>query len=310
MKRIISLKLLLIFIFLFLCCMLDIPRSLYAEDKIVAVVNNDVITQKDLDDFLNFMRMQLSRQYSGKELEAKENSIKSDLLEKLIEDKLILQEARKEKITTDENRIKAKINEIKKRYNSDRAFQDELSKQGLTQADIENKIREQFLMFVIVEQKVRSRVSVKPEEVTDFYEKNKNEFKSPEGRELEAFALDSEDLAASFAYYLRLGKTPEELATRYPFSVNKLNVQQGEDLKKEIEETVFKLGISEVSEPVKMDDKYYIFRLENIIPAKQYSLREAQNKIQSFLFETKMQEGLVKWLDELKKQSYINIKQN
>lgn len=280
----------------------------YAEDKIVAIVNNEVITQKDLDDFLNFMTMQLSREYQGKALEEKVASAKPDLLSRLIEDRLILQEAKKEKINLDQARIREKVSEVKKRYNSDADFQAELMKQGLTQADIENKIREQFLMYAIVEHKVRSAIMVRPDEVTEFYQKHKKEFKSGEERELEAYALENDDLASSFAYNLRIGKTPQELAVRYPYTVNKFNVTEGESLKKEIEETVFTLGINEVSGAIKMDDKYYVFRLINIIPSRELGLSDVQNKIQSYVFERKMQEELIKWIDGLKKKSYIKIK--
>ena len=308
MKRIINLRFFLLFFFLPAYCMLNTAYPLYAQDQIVAVVNNEVITQKDLSDFLNFMSMQLSRQYKDKALEDKINSIKSDLLNRLIEDRLILQGAKKEKIIPDESRIKAKISEIKKQYRSDNEFQAELMKQGLTQADIENKIREQFLMFSIVERKVRSKITVKPDEVTGFYEKNKKDFNSGEERELEAYSLDNEDLAQSFAYNLKVGKKPEDLATRYPFTVNMLSVYKGEELKSEIQEVVFKLGVNEVSKPVNIDDKYYVFRLINIIPPKEFTLAQVQGKIHSFLFERKMQEEFARWLDELKKQSYIKIK--
>jgi len=307
MKRLISLRILLLFLFLPIYSLLFHTSSLYAEDKIVAIVNNEVITQKDLNDFLNFMSMQLSRQFKGKELENKIDSIKSDLINRLIEDRIILQEAKKEKLGFDESRIKAKINEIKKNYATETAFQADLMKQGLTQADLENKIREQFLMYQIIEQKVRNRISVKPDEVTKFYDSNKNEFSSGEGREIEAFAFENEDLATSFAYNLKSGKAPGDLAARYPFTVNRFSASLGEDLKKEIEDAVFKLGINEISDVVKTDDKYYVFRLINIIPPKKHSLAEAQYKIQSFLFEKKMQEELAKWIDELKRKSYIKI---
>ena len=282
--------------------------SAYAQDKIVAIVNNDAITQKDLNDFLNFTTMQLSRQYKGRELEEKIDSIKMDLLNRLIEDRLILQEANRAGISVDEARIKAKVNEVKKRYNSEMDFQAELSKQGFNQADIEKRIREQFLMFSIVEQKVRSQIIVRPDEVTSFYENNKKEFLSGEERALEAFTLDNEDLAGTFSYKLKSGKSPEELAALYTFSVNKLSVHQGEELKKDIEDAVFKLGAGDVSNPVKIDNKYYVFRLIDIKAPRQLTLLEVQDKIHAFLFERKMQEELTKWLDGLKKQSYVKIK--
>jgi parvulin-like peptidyl-prolyl isomerase len=112
------------------------------------------------------------------------------------------------------------------------------------------------------------------------------------------------------SYYLRLGQKLEDLATRYTFTTNTLSAWQGQDLRKEIEETVFKLGLGEVSEPVKVDRQYYVFKLDNIIGSHQLSLAQSQDKIQTYLFEKKVQEALVKWLDEIKKQSYIKITGN
>ncbi|MDD5281645.1 MAG: peptidyl-prolyl cis-trans isomerase [Candidatus Omnitrophica bacterium] len=303
MMRIISFVML---VFLFLC-----PACrLYAQDKMVAVVNNEIITQKDLNDFLNFIRMQYARELSGKALEEKVNSSKQDLLQRLIEDRIMLQEAKNEKITIEPARIKAKINEIKKRYALESDFEHDLAKQGLVQADLENKIREQMLTFNVVEQNVRSKVRIRPEEVTDFYNQNKRKFLKPEERLLTVIVLQDESTAKSLSYYLRLGEKPEDLASKYAFTVDTLSVSQGQDLRKEIEETVFKLGISEVSDPVKINGQYYIFRLDDIIGSRQLDLAQSQDKIHAYLFDKKVQERLAKWLDELKKQSYIKILNN
>ncbi len=284
-------------------------RYAIAEDKIIAIVNCDVITQKDLNDFIGFMSMQLSRDYKGRELEEKIQSMKLDLLDRLIEDRLILQEAKKNNVKIDENRVKARINEIKKRYPSDAEFKDDLAKQGLIQADIESRTREQLLMYEIVEQMVKDKIIIRPDEVTSFYNKNIKEFVSGEERELETVALENDDLARTVSYELRAGKKLVDLAAKYPLTVNKLNARR-QELRKDIEDTVFKLDISEVSNPVKIDDKYYVFKLDNIIPARQLSLPEVQDKIYAFIFEKKMQEKLTKWLDELKQKSYIKILQN
>ena len=303
MKRIISCATL---IFLFLCPVCRI----YAQDKMVAVVNNEVITQKDLNDFLNFIRVQYSRQLSGKDLEEKVNSASPDLLQRLIEDRLMLQEAKKEKVNIEPARIKAKIDEIKKRYTLESDFERELAKQGLVQADLESKIREQMLTFNIIEQKVRSKIIIRPDEITDFYNQNKRKFMKPEERLLTVIVLQDENAAKSLSYNLRLGEKLEDLATKYTFTVDKLSASQGQDLRSEIEKVVFKLGIAEVSDSVKIDGQYYVFKLDDIIGSQQLNLSQAQDKIQAYLFDKKMQEELVKWLDELKKQSYIKILDN
>jgi parvulin-like peptidyl-prolyl isomerase len=297
--------------FLIILALVFLPAyCLYAQDKVIAVVNNEVIAQKDLSDFLNYIRLQYSRQLQGKALEEKVTSMKQDLLQRLIEDRLILQQAKLDKIVVDSSRIKSKIEEIKKGYPSEAAFEQDLAKQGLVQADLENKIREQMLMRSLIEGKVRSKVIIRPDEVTSFYAKNKKQLVKPEERILTMIIIQDEDAAKTVSYQLRSGIKLEELATKFEFTTDKFSATPGQQLRPEIEDTVFKLGRGEISNPVKVDGKYFIFKLDDIIGSQQLSLVQAQDEIKSYLFEKKMQEELVKWLDELKKQSYIKILEN
>jgi parvulin-like peptidyl-prolyl isomerase len=303
MKRIINLLSILFLILLptgYLC----------AQDKIIAVVNNEIITQKDLTDFLNFMRLQYSHQLQGKVLEDKVEAMKKDLLQRLIEDRLILQQAKLEKMTQDSSRVKAKINELKKHYSSDADFEQDLAKQGMVQADLENKLGEQMLMYNFIEQKVRRRIMIRPDEITSFYSQNKEKFVKPEERILTLIISQDETIAKTISYQLRLGAKLEELATKYTFTVDKLSALAGQQLRPEIEDTVFKLGIGEISNPVKVDAQYFIFKLDDIIASQPLSLVQAQDKIKEYLFEIKMQDEMSKWLDEIKKQSYIKILEN
>jgi len=207
MKRIISFSVLVFFFFSAL-------SAVYAQDKVVAIVNNEIITQKDLNDFLNFIRMQYSRDFKGKELEEKVGAMKQDLLQRLIEDRIILVQAKNEKITVDPERVKAKINDVKKHYALESEFEQDLAKQGLVQADLENKIREQMLMYNIIEQKVRNKIAVRPDELTSFYNQNKKQFLKPEERVLTVIISSDEDQAKTVSYQLRLGTKVEALAQR------------------------------------------------------------------------------------------------
>ena len=180
----------------------------------------------------------------------------------------------------------------------------------MVRADLEKKIGEQMLMYNLIEQKVRSKIVIRPDEITSFYTQNSGQFLKPEERILTLIILSDEKIAKTVSYQLRLGTKLEELATKYAFTTDKLSALAGQELRPEIEDTVFKLGIGEVSEPVKIDTQYFIFKLDNIVGSQQLSLTQAQDKIQAYLFEKKMQEELAKWLDELKKQSYIKILEN
>jgi parvulin-like peptidyl-prolyl isomerase len=236
--------------------------------------------------------------------------MKQDLLQRLIEDRLILQQAKLDKTSAEPSRVKSKIEEIKKGYTSESVFEQDLAKQGLVRADLENKISEQMLMRNLVEQKVRNKVVIRPDEITSFYAQNKAQLLKPEERLLTLFILQDEETARALSYQLRVGAKIEELATKFPFTTDKLSVALGQQLRPEIEATVFKLGLGEISSPVKVDTKYFIFKLDEIVGSRQLSLIQAQDQIKAYLFEKKMQEELTKWLDELKKQSYIKILEN
>jgi peptidyl-prolyl cis-trans isomerase SurA len=279
----------------------------FAEDNIAAIVNKDIITAKDLNDFISFTRMQYQTEYQGQELEAKLESMKKDLLEKLIDDRLIVQEARKNDIKIDPVRVKTRMNEIKRRYGSDSQFQESLIGQGLTLADIESKVQEQMIMHYFIEGNIKSHIVVKPAEVTEFYQQHIKEFAVSEERRFDTAVTEDEQAAETAFQRLKSAEPPEEVAKSGKVNVNAMSAIKNGQLKKEIEDIVFKTGVHEVSGPVKIEGKYYIFKVNAIIPPKQQTLPEVQDRIYEFLFEKKIQEKLSSLVDELKQKAYIKI---
>lgn len=291
----------------FMFCILNFTLTGFAEDRIVAVVNNDVITQSDLNGFINFMRLQLAQELKGRELENKIQSMKLDLLDRLIEDRLILQEAKRNNFRIDPSRVKSRVEEIKRRYPSEAEFQKALSRQGMVQADLEKKLEEQMLMYNIIEVKVRSKIIVNPSEVTDFYEKNRAEFNLPEERKLKYFAVENQDLAREISAMLKNGRDLTEISRQYNLPVDDFSAKNDGQLKKDVEEALFKLKPGEVSEPLTIEEVFYVFKLEDTTAARQESLAEAKDKIYTFLFNKKMEEQMNGWLDGLKKAAYIKV---
>lgn len=279
--------------------------SARAEEKIIAVVNNEIITQRDLDSFLNFMRVQLSQQYSATELEEKIAAMKADLLDRLIEDRLILQEAKKSNVVVDESRIKGKLEEVKKRYSSDRDFERSLTEQGLVAADLEAKIREQQMMYDIVGTKIRKKISVKPSEITAYYTKNQPQFSVPEEREFQSLVGSDEAKAKSAVEALRAAKDITVVSVDSGFALSTFSARRDGELKKEIENALFSLKIGDISDPMSIKGSYYIFKLNKIRQPRQQPLSDVQDAIHDQLYERKMQEAMVRWIDELKKKAYI-----
>jgi peptidyl-prolyl cis-trans isomerase SurA len=276
-----------------------------AEEKIVAVVNSEVITQRDLEAFLNFMRVQLSKDFSARELDEKIAMMKSDLLNRLIEDRLILQEARKNNLKADDGRVMGKIDDLKRRYNSPTDFENSLKSQGLVEADLQDRVRDQILMYNIVEIKIRDKIRINPSEITEYYNKNIAEFNLPEEREFQSLAGSDEALAVKIVESLKNGRDINEAAKESGFTLNVFSARKNGELRKDVEDVLFNLDINAASEPIKIKDSYYVFKLNKIKPPRQQVLSEVQDSIHATIYEKKMQEAMFRWVEELKKKAYI-----
>lgn len=295
----------LIWVLAILSCVLGLSIDCYAQEKIIAIVNSEVITRGDLHDFSNFMRMQMAQEYTGKELDDKMGEMQPEFLEKLIEDRLILQQAKKDGIILNPEVLESRINEIKGNYRSEADFHDDLSGQGITQADLEEKISEQMLMYAVIEENVRGKTIVTPSEVTTYYQQYSQDFKEPQLWEFRTLRIDDRDLVNKVSRAVKNGEGLEDLAQKYSLSMNKIRVYQGGELREDIEKTVFDLKPGESSKPFKIDRAYYIFRLDSLIPPRELGLDEVQEDIRLILINNEMDEKMGLWLQELKDLSYI-----
>jgi len=272
--------------------------SCAAPDSIAAIVNKDIITLKELNDYAAFAGMQ--------EQGARAKS-RQELLSKLIEDRLILQEARRSGLKADDARVKARVEDIKSKYPSETVFQQTLREQGLVQSDLEEKIREQMLMYEVINKQVKSRVNVDPQEITSYFEEDKKLFELPEQRSVEYIVTREEDKAAKFYAALKDAKGFGEAAAAAGVTPGTLQLFKNGQFKKNIEDVVFSLKTGEFSYPLKAENEFYVFRVTGIVEPRSQKLDEVREEIRDILFTRKFQEGLASWLDKLKAKAYIKI---
>ncbi len=283
------------------------PLSL-AGDGVVAVVNNEVITQKDLNDFINFMKIQLSGQYTKEEVTQRVNEMLPDLISRLIEDRLILQAAYKENMPVNQSRIDARIEQIKKGYASEADFLNDLTSRGLNLTDIETKIREQFLMFEIIDRKVKSKVIVKPQEVTAYYYAHKKDFGKPELRWVRFLTIKDPEIINELKQEIYHYENLDQVAAVYSLQITDLGWVTSKQLNKQIARIVFNLEEGRISPLMNLADNNYLFEVKQIQPSKELSLTQMQDEISKYLFEKKMKQALREWLEELKSKAYIEVK--
>lgn len=123
------------------------------ESKTVATVNGEKITREELAERLI--------QQSGKEV-----------LEQMITEKLIDQEAKRKGINITEADINQKIGEIKKQFPDEKTFQNQLEASSISLEDLKKQIRLQL----IVEKILKGKVKVSEKEIKTYYNQNKETF--------------------------------------------------------------------------------------------------------------------------------------
>lgn len=277
-----------------------------AADRILAVVNKDSITQSEADIYLNMIILQLSQQYKGKALEEKAQDERKQLIEKMIEDKIILQEAKRVGFAARADKVKQKVEQIKAAYASEADFENSLKERGLTIKDIEGKLSDEMIMREIIERQIRAKVVISPEEVTKFYESHKSEFFQPETRAIESLYIEDETALEGLKEELKNNMGFQALAEKYKAAYAN-DVVAKEHLRPKLQEQIFSLAVNEVSNPLKEEKGTYFFKVLEVHPPRQLVLSEVHGQIFNYLFEQKFTVDMLEWLEDLKAKSYIKI---
>jgi peptidyl-prolyl cis-trans isomerase SurA len=154
-------------------CLLAFSSIIQAEpvDRIVAAVNNDVITASDLAHAIALNRR------LGNTLEDRK-TLESDTLEGLITRRLLVQEARRLRfVEISDEEISAERDKLKKQFGSDKAYADFLAEQDMTEQELSRMLGERLLVERFVEKKVGLFARVSRDEAQQYFEEHAAEYK-------------------------------------------------------------------------------------------------------------------------------------
>ncbi|MDD3296735.1 MAG: SurA N-terminal domain-containing protein [Candidatus Omnitrophica bacterium] len=287
-------------IFLILFIALQLGASAEEITRIVAKVNNQVITSRDLDDYCKALNYDISDSRQKISLQGQE--FNKEALKRLIEDKLVLGEAIREKIQIPQPMIDNRLDQIISSYPSRQDFEASLLEKGFTVTSLKKKIESQYMMREVIDKYVKSMVSVSPQEIFSYYSQNKDSFQSPE------------------IYIFYIAKSQEKSILE---DISKLieaegiigaqNAYWGLLMKMESTKEELKADIAEVLEKLKSgswsikqgEDLYYLIYLDKIMPSRLLSFEEVQRQVYSYLWEENFQKRFKQWIGELKDKAVI-----
>ena len=253
-------------------------------DGIEAVVGDYIILKSEVAFQIQLWAMQ--QEDNSLPPEKVEELIK-ELIEQMVNDKLILIKAMKDtSITVSSEQIEEaldyKLEELKGRFPSQVEFEQQMALEGLTYRELKNKFRDEMRNQIYKDRLIShelSRVSILPSEVREFFERYKDSLPPHEEAvklahimlEVKASqaTLDSARArAAMIKDLLDNGADFAELAVQYsedpsPESGGDLGYFGRGDLFGEFEKAAFALDIGQVSEVVQTKIGYHIIKCED-----------------------------------------------
>ena len=265
-------------VMLFLSIIPPLPADAF---RIVAVVNNEAITEGDV-----------------KELTGSKGDF-SSALNYLIEETLLLQKARQEHLKIKEEIVDKELEGIKKRFPSEEDFYQQLQKENLTAHQLKKNLEKQLLIQKLIRREVIGRVSVTPDEVEE--KLSEGNFSNENSYRLsEIFRKEKKEIEKIFQK-IKGGKLKfDELAID-------LGYFQKQELAPEFQVVLPELKVGEVSKPIKRENGYYLICITEK-KEEERNLEELRKKIQEEIFQKKFSQRYNKFIAELKKNAHVEIK--
>lgn len=256
-------------------------------DRIVAHVNDDVVTQWELDTLVKQRAMELQQVYRFSEREAQQEAERqrAELLDRLIRQMLLLEAALTLKITVTDAEVEQYIKDFKNRYQieTDEELREQLNREGLTLVAFREQSERNLKSEKLVMGRIVPRLQIRDTEVQQFFEENREQlptkadkvrlrhlfiaFKPMEtdrNAALEKVNAAREAIAAEPDRF-------ESVAQRYAPPQN-ANSQVGKLIEASREElngfpetfqtVLATLKTGEISEPIEANEGLYVFRVE------------------------------------------------
>ncbi|MBI2670702.1 peptidylprolyl isomerase [Candidatus Woesearchaeota archaeon] len=260
---------------------------------ILAVVDSDKITKKELDKEFNALSPQLKQLYTN-EL----------LLRELIDEKLILAEAKKQNMEVADEELDNVLNAAKQNFPPGVTLEQLAETQGFTLNEFKEKIRNQILVKKFMDKNVMVR-TIGEKQAKEFFDLNKDTLKNPEMVNTSHILVATKEEADTILKELKNGERFEDIARERSLDPGSkdnggnLGYFPKGTLVKEYEDVAFSLNIRQISNPVKSQFGYHLIRIEAKKEASEAKFEDIKQQIIEYLQKQEDQQELKNFRDAL-----------
>jgi peptidyl-prolyl cis-trans isomerase SurA len=160
-----------------LFCLFHLPEAnaSYLLDRVVAIVNQEVITWSELYRSMETEAVPGLKAMNEEERKKVFKDNERAFLDNLINFKLQLQDAKNAGIKVSDDEVKDAMENIKKKYAlSEQQFQESLKSEGYTYEEYRKRLREQIIVGKLVNHQVRNKILITEEDIDAFLRENKD----------------------------------------------------------------------------------------------------------------------------------------
>jgi parvulin-like peptidyl-prolyl isomerase len=274
----------------------------------VAVVGGETVTKAQFNGVIELARRtyKAQKQPFPEEGTPGYDRLKGQVVQYLVQRAQLAQKAEELDIEVSDEQVDARLAEIKKQFGTDKQYRARLAAQGLNEEQLKSDIKAQLISEQVFK-KVTKDVTVSEDEVAEYYRKNRNQYQTPQSREVRHILVKQKALADRLYTQLTNGGNFTALVKRYSQDQGskarggKLTAARGQTVP-QFEQAAFRLSVNELSRPVKTQFGYHIIEaLGPIKPKRLAPLAQVKEPIRQQLVQTKKSEAMTKWVEETKK---------
>ena len=304
---------------------LSAPAGAAVVDRIVAVVNDEVITLSDLNEELDVIRQRTAATYKGQDIERLFAEARPHVLNRMVERLLIGQEARKSGIVLKDEEINEAIRDgLAQRKMRMEDLIASLAKEGVTLEEYRRELRDHLMKTKLVRREIRSKIMISDEEIGAYYQKHRDDYEGRETVRIQQILLpipknaDEGQIrtirqeAEAIRQRLREGEAFELLAGRYSQGPAAAGgdigfVEKGVMLP-EVEAVAFNLKIGEISDVISSPVGFHIIRVSDKRGAGLKPIEAVREEILRKIEDEKADKRYESWIEDLRKTSHIEIR--
>ncbi len=249
--------------------------------------------------------------------------LKGQVLESLIDQELLAQEAKGQGYEADQTKVDQQLQQIKGQFPSEEQYYQALAQQGVSEQDFLTELKKSLVVQQFVSDRFASQVAVTEEDTKTYYDDNPSYFVQPErvraSHILFSVAEDASDEEVATAKAkaeaaLERYKNGEEFSDLARELSEGPSASQGGDLGffgrdqmvKPFEEAAFSMKVGEVSDPVRTKFGFHLIRLTARNEEGTLPFDQVKNQISDHLYKLRLGELVKAFLDQKKEKSEIN----